>query len=80
MTEPNLNLPSPENAALADTLEYTLRQIEANIRKELKRGDETAAFYYREQYALTETIIYALRNNRIARNDKEVEQFIQQKN
>lgn len=80
MTKQNSNVPLPNNAALADALEYTLGQIKGDMLKALKRGDKTSAQYYREQYALTETIIVALRTNRIAKSDKELEEFIQNKN
>lgn len=76
MTKQILNKPLPDNAALADSLEYTLTQIKGDIAKALKRGDKTSAHYYREQYAVTEKIIYAIRNNRIARTDKDVERLV----
>lgn len=64
------------NAALADSLEYTLGQIKGDIFKAVKRGDMVSAHYYHEQYAVTEKIIYAIRNGRIARSDKDVERLI----
>jgi hypothetical protein len=74
------NEPAPRdselNKALADGLEHTLGQIEGDIFRAVKRGDMTSAHYYREQYAITETIIYAFRNNRIAKTDEDVERLI----
>jgi hypothetical protein len=69
----------PDNAALAKSLEYTLDQIKADMFKAVSRGDMTSAHYYHEQYAVTEKIIFALRNNRIARTDKDVERLVSEK-
>jgi DNA-binding ferritin-like protein len=66
----------PNNAALADRLEYTLGQIKGDMFKAVSRGDMVSAHYYREQYAVTEKIIYAIRNGRIARTDKDVERLV----
>jgi hypothetical protein len=79
MTKQNSNKSLPDNAALADSLEYTLGQIKGDMFKAVNRGDMTSAHYYREQYAVTEAIIYALRNNRIARTDKDVERLVSDK-
>jgi hypothetical protein len=70
------NKPLPDNAALAASLEYTLTQIRGDMAKALKRGDKTSAHYYREQYAVTKKIIYAIRNDRIARTDADVERLV----
>lgn len=83
MTEQNLNTSLPNfanpNEALANSLEYTLGQIKGDILKAVKRKDMTSAHYYREQYEVTEAIIYALRNNRIAKTDKDVERLVSEK-
>ena len=67
----------PDNGALADKLQNeTLPRILTDMNAAFKRKDETNAHYYREQYAVTEAIIYALRNNRIAKTDADVERFV----
>lgn len=67
----------PDNGALADKLQNeTLPQILADMDRALRRKDNTSAHYFREQYAVTEAIIYALRNNRIAKTDADVERFV----
>jgi hypothetical protein len=76
MTKQISNKSLPNNAALADSLEYTLGQINDDMRKAVSRGDMTSAHYYREQYAVTKVIIYAIRNNRIARTDEDVERLV----
>lgn len=76
MTKQNSNKPLPDNAVLAESLEYTLGQIKGDMFKAVNRGDMTSAHYYREQYAVTEAIIYALRNNQIARTDEDVERLV----
>jgi len=68
------------NATMIKGLEYTLTQIKGDIFKAVKRGDMVTAHYYREQYSITEAIIEAIKTDRIARTDAEVEQFIQNKN
>jgi len=83
MTEQNsnTNLPNYEklNETMANNLRYTLNQIKGDISKAIKRGDMTSAHYYREQYAVTEAIIYALRNDRVARTDEDVERLVSEK-
>lgn len=80
MTEQNSNTNSPNseelNEAMAEGLEYTLGQIKGDMFKAVNRGDMVSAHYYREQYAVTEKIIYAIRNGRIARTDEDVERLI----
>lgn len=80
MTEPNsnksLNATAKEiKQAAISGLEYTLSQIKGDMLKALKRGDTTKANYYREQYAITEAIIYAFEHDRIARTDAELKAF-----
>lgn len=79
MTKQNSKKNLPDNAALAKSLECNLDQIKSDMHKALMCGDKTRAHYYREQYATTETIIYALRNNRIAKTDKDVERLVSEK-
>jgi hypothetical protein len=80
MTKQISNESLPDNDALADRLQNeTLPQILANIDSMLRLGKNTNAHYYREQYAITEAIIYALRNDRIARTDEDVERLVSDK-
>jgi hypothetical protein len=76
-----MNSPNSEKLtkAMADKLEHTLTKIKNAIFKAVNRGDLVSAQYYREQYAVTEVIIYAIRNNRIARTDEDVERLVNAK-
>lgn len=77
MTKQISKKPLPDNDALADRLQNeTSPQILTDMNAALKHKDNTRAHYYREQYAVTEAIIYAIRNNRIARTDEDVERLV----
>lgn len=65
---------------LADELEQGLEALKAKALDPAFRNNKMKMGYLRQQISTTETAIFALRNGRVAKNDKEIEQFIQKKN
>lgn len=61
--------------SIIKNLEEAIGQIEDLMIKAHKQKDKTKVQYLRQQISTTESIIYALKNNRIARNDADLKRL-----